>query len=441
VITGLGTVTGLGIGADPLWEGLLAGRTGIDRLGAFNPEGFDCEFAAEVRDFKTKDYVPKKYRKATKVMARDIELAVAAAQLAVQDAGLVTRGTDPDAEPTYPPPRCGAQIGAGIIAAEANELTEALAQAVDEQGRFSLKLWGETGMHNLTPLWLLKYLPNMLACHVTIIHDCQGPSNTVTCGEASSLLSIGESTRVIERDDADCCFTGGTESKINLLHLMRQQLLGKTAHAKDNAEPGAIVRPFDADESYGGGSVIGEGGGILLIEAEETARHRGATPYARILGFGSSIAPYIDPESGALAAGPARDGRAIRWAIENALEDAGIEAEAIDAVVPTGLGVKGWDEAEHAALGDVFGERLASLPLVTTKPFVGNCGAGCGGVDLAVAALCLKHGMLPARLHAGTPRPGLDVGPAPAREAKLEHVLVFSASECGESVAIVLKTC
>ncbi len=439
MITGLGTVTGLGIGAEALWEGLLAGRTGIGPISAFNPEGFDCQFAAEVRDFNTKDFVPKKYRKATKVMARDIELAVGAAMLAVQDAGLVTRGTDPDAPPTYPPARCGAQIGAGIIAAEANELTEALEKAVDDTGRFSLKLWGEAGMNHLTPLWLLKYLPNMLACHVTIIHDCQGPSNTITCGEASSLLSIGESTRVIERGDADVCFTGGAESKVNLLHLMRQHLLGKLAAARNGATPEAIVRPFDADDAHAGGCVIGEGGGILLIEAHETAARRGARAYAEIIGFGSSIAPHVDPETGALAAGPARDGQAIQWAIENALEDAGIGAERIDAIVPTGLGVKAWDRAEKTALRTVFGERLANLPLVTTKPAVGNCGAGCGGVDLAVAALCLKHGKLPARLHAGTPTRGLDAGAAPARGAALTHMLVFSASECGECVAIVLK--
>jgi 3-oxoacyl-[acyl-carrier-protein] synthase II len=385
--------------------------------------------------------VPKKHRKATKVMARDIDLAVGAAHLAVRDAGLLTRGTDAEDSPTYPPNRCGAQIGAGIIAAEADELTEALAKAVDEQGRFSLKLWGESGMQNLTPLWLLKYLPNMLACHVTIIHDCQGPSNTITCGEASSLLCIGESTRVIERGDADMCFTGGAESKINLLHMMRQQLLGKLAPARGEVEPTSIVRPYDDDPTWPGGCVIGEGGGILIIEAQDTARRRGAQPYARISGFGSAIASHVDPDTGALAVGPARDGRAIRWAIENALEDAGIGAERIDAVVPTGLGICGWDEAEHRAMQAVFGEKLARTPLITTKPFVGNCGAGCGGVDLAVAALCLRHGMLPARLHAGKPMPGLDVGPAEARKADLEHVLVFSASECGESVAIVLKKC
>jgi 3-oxoacyl-[acyl-carrier-protein] synthase II len=441
VITGLGVVTAQGLGVEALWEGLLAGRTGIDRIQALNPGGFDCQYAAEVRDFKTKDFVPKKHRKSTKVMARDIELAVGAAMLAVRDADLVTRGTDPDATPTYPPPRCGAQIGAGIIAADANELTEALVKAADEEGHFSLKLWGKAGMSSLTPLWLLKYLPNMLACHVTIIHDCQGPSNTITCGEASSLLCIGESTRVIGRGDADLCFTGGAESKVNLLHLMRQQLLGKMAVTADGVDPAAIVRPYDADDSSPGGGVVGEGGGILIIEAKDTAAARGATPYAEIVGFGSSIAPHIDPESGALAGGPARDGRAVRWAIENALQDAGVSADQIDAIVPTGLGIRVWDRAEEQALQDVFGERLPTLPLVTTKPFVGNCGAGCGGVDLAVAALCLKHGRLPARLHGGTPQPGLDVGPAPARDAALDYVLVFSASECGECVAIVLKKC
>ncbi|MCK4872477.1 MAG: hypothetical protein KAS72_07105 [Phycisphaerales bacterium] len=439
VITGLGTVTGLGVGADALWAGLLSGTSAIAPIQSLDPDGFACGHAAEVRDFRARDYVPKRHRKAVKVMARDIELAVGAAMTAVLDAGLVTRGTDPDGEPTYDPARCGAQIGAGIIAAEVNELTDALRRARPENGEFSLKLWGETGMSHLTPLWLLKYLPNMLACHVTIIHDCHGPSNTITCGEASALLSIGESVRVIERGDADLCFSGGSESKLNLLHMLRQEFRGKVARTFADLDGGAVVRPFDADPSYPGGGAIGEGGGIVIVEAQETAAKRGARVYAEVVGFGSSIASHIDPETGALTSGPARDGRGIRWAIENALRDADLTPADIDAIVPTGLGVRVWDQAEAQAMRDVFGDRLPDIPLVTTKPFVGNCGAGCGGIDAAVAALCLHHQTLPPRLHAGEPMEGLDVGPAGQRDAVLTNVLCFTASECGESVALVLR--
>jgi 3-oxoacyl-[acyl-carrier-protein] synthase II len=191
VITGLGPVTCFGVGAEPLWSAMLEPRTGIRRIQRFNPDGFDCRYAGELDDVQLniKQIVPKSYRKATKVMCRDIELAVAGADAAVRDAGLVTKATDPDAQPTYPPHRVGCQIGAGLIAADVDELTAALVSSRSENGAVDLADWGANGMQNLTPLWLLKYLPNMLACHVTIIHDCQGPSNTITAASARPLRS------------------------------------------------------------------------------------------------------------------------------------------------------------------------------------------------------------------------------------------------------------
>jgi 3-oxoacyl-[acyl-carrier-protein] synthase II len=440
VVTGLGLISGLGIGVEAFWEELKAGRSGIRPVQAFDASAFRCQFAAETPAFKAKDFVPKKQRKATKVMARDIELAVAAAMLAVRDAGVVTVGSDPDGEPTHAPSRCGAQIGAGVIAAEVNELTEALNDAREPDGTFTLKLWGERGMGGLTPLWLLKYLPNMLACHVTIAHDCRGPSNTITCGEASALLSIGESMRVIERGDADLCFSGGAESKVNLLHMMRQEFLGKTAAAADAGIDGAtLVRPFNAEADDRDGGVIGEGGGIVIVESKDAAARRNAKPYVELIGFGSSIASHIDPETGALWSGPARDGRGIRAAVENALDDAGLSAGDIDLIVPNGSGIHAWDQAELAALQAVFDGRLADVPMATTRPFIGNCGAGTGGFDLAVAALALKHQHLPGRLHGGTPVDGLQVGAAAAGDRSMATALVVSVSECGESVAVVAR--
>src|SRR5688572_645410 len=212
VITGLGAVSALGMGVGPLWEGLCAGRSALKRITRFDPSGFPCRLAGEATAFASaRDQVPKSYRKAVKVMARDIELAVAAAKGAVEDAGLTTRGTLPEdsTDPTtYPPSRMGCHIGAGLIAAETDELTMALVTSTDTSGKFDPKAWGNAAggqgaLNNLQPLWLLKYLPNMLACHVTIIHGAEGPSNTITCAEASGLLSIGESVRVIQRGDAD----------------------------------------------------------------------------------------------------------------------------------------------------------------------------------------------------------------------------------------------
>ncbi|MEC9234600.1 MAG: beta-ketoacyl synthase N-terminal-like domain-containing protein [Planctomycetota bacterium] len=266
LITGSGPITAFGLGIEPLWEAVLEGRTGIRAIERFDASDFAVPFAGVLpRDgFDVRKIVPKSYRKATKVMARDTELAVGAAAVAVSDAGLLTRASEPESEPTYPPARTGCHIGAGLIAADVDELTLATSTSTTADGEFDIADWGENGMGNLTPLWLLKYLPNMLACHVTIIHDCQGPSNTITCAEASSGLSLGESRRVISRGHADLCLSGGAESKINPMGMLRQQFAGRLAEVGPDVDPARIVRPYASDAA---GGVLGEGGGILVLEA------------------------------------------------------------------------------------------------------------------------------------------------------------------------------
>ncbi|MBK7403183.1 MAG: hypothetical protein IPJ41_00775 [Phycisphaerales bacterium] len=443
VITGLGTVCAPGVGVKALWDALLEGRSGLGPIHAFDASGFRCRLGGEVRDFSARDFVPKHYRKAVKVMARDVEIAVGAALLAAQDAALSTRAAGDEAAPTtYPGERVGCQIGAGLIAAETDELAMAAATAVDADGRFSTKLWGDVaeaggggGMNNLQPLWMLKYLPNMLACHVTIIHGCEGPSNTITCAEASGLLSMGESLRVIQRGAADACFTGGSESKLNLMGMMRLELAGRLASTGETRDSAAVVRPFDP---LAPGTVLGEGGGVLILEESQAARARGANIYAEVLGFGAAHGPppfdVIDPAPGA----GETPGDGLRWAITSALADSGLSAGDIDAIVPTGAGVVGADAIEADALRTVFGDRLERIPLVTIRGVVGDCQAGNGALQAAVAALCVREQKLPARLHAGSPAPGLNAGAAPARDAVLRRVLVCSTSLAGQNAAVVL---
>src|ERR1043165_5771458 len=400
VITGLGTVSGLGVGIGPLWDGLVAGRSALRPISLFDASGFRTRLGSEVSGFSgAKDFVPKGYRKAVKVMARDIELAVAAAKLAVEDAGLVTRGTLPEGStdaPTYPAPRMGCHIGAGLISAEVDELTMAMATArVPTEGRdtVDLRAWGNAeggagAMNNLPPLWLLKYLPNMLACHVTIIHGAEGPSNTITCAEASGLLSIGESVRVIQRGDADLCFTGGAESPLNFVRLTRMDITGRTAPTPADATDGsAFVRPYD-DAATGG--LLGEGGGILIVESPETAPARKARIYAEVAGYGAAQSgPPRDGWTG-VDEGPELD-EGFRFAIENALEDAGLEPDAIDAIVPHAAGIPYYDRGEAGALRAVFGSRLGKIPLITLTPALGDCLASSGGLATAVAAKCLAE--------------------------------------------------
>jgi 3-oxoacyl-[acyl-carrier-protein] synthase II len=432
VITGLGTVCGHGVGVEALWLGACEGRSAVGRIGSFDPSGFRSRIASEIKDFKISQYVPKSYRKATKVMARDIELAVAAADQAVRDAGLMTPGIDAEQPRSYPGPRNGAHIGAGLIAAELNELVEALATSRDGKGAFDIHHWGREGIQHLTPLWLLKYLPNMLACHVTIVHDAQGPSNTITCGEASSGLSIGESMRVIQRGAADVCFSGGAESKVNPMAFYRQQLTGRLVES-DGQDAGRAVRPFDRGAS---GTALGEGGGIIILEALDTAEPRGAKIYAELVGFGASHTVY--PQAHGFDPDPA--GRGIASAIRAAMRDAEITPGDVELIVPSGCAIPAWDRAEAAALRTVFGQRLPGVPIVSVKPLVGNCGAGAGAIDVAVAARALATQTIPARVNCDDPiDAALNCRTAPSAAAPLRHALVFTTSLGGQNVALVLR--
>ena len=432
VITGLGPVSAHGLGIDPLWSALCEGRSALARIGPFDASGLRPACGAELPEsFDVRELVPKSYRKATKVMARDIEIAVGGALHAVTDAGLRTRGTDPDAAPTVAPDRVGCQIGAGLIAADLDELTAALATARDGDGRFDAAQWGQQGMQELTPLWLLKYLPNMLACHVTIIHDCQGPSNTITCNEASSGLSIAESQRVIERGAADVCLSGGADTKLNPMAYLRQELAGRLALCTIDENPATKIKPFDPSSS---GALVGEGGGILVLEAEDTAKARGARIHARLSGTGASQS-WCDDTVGLV---PDPSGESLADAIEAALRDAGVTAAEMDAVIPYGCGVPALDALEANAPARVWGDALPSKPIVTLAASIGATVAGFGTIAVSGAVKCLAEQRLPARLNsADTGRLAASAAPSEARA--LRHVLVCTPSLGGQNSAVVVS--
>lgn len=464
LVTGIGAVTAYGVGFDRAWDALCAGRHALARIARLNPDGFACKVGAEVPDFSAKDHVPKSYRKAVKVMARDSELAVAAAKLAVEDARLITRGSDdPAASSTYSPDRLGCHIGAGLIAAETDELTSALATATappaapapnsSSRPIFDLRRWGTIdpadgtptgGMGNLQPLWMLKYLPNMLACHVTIIHGAEGPSNTITCAEASGLLSIGESARVIERGDADACFSGGAESKLSLMGLLRMSLAGRLTPIDDITPDHFPVSPFAPNAA---GTVPGEAGGIVLLEDAASATARNARPYARIVGFGAaqSPAPCVPPlprdDPGTPNAGLAL---AIRAALRDAHRASGITPDHIDLIVPQACGVAALDAAEARALVDALGPRAAQHALLLPlTPFLGDCSAGNGGLQVAFAARALRDQFAPglpdSLVRSALPSTlGLNLAPRASAPARLRAALVCSSSQGGQNAALVL---
>jgi 3-oxoacyl-[acyl-carrier-protein] synthase II len=449
VITGLGPVCSIGVGIEPFWEALLEGRSALSPIEAFDASGYRAKLAGEVREIKIRDFVPKSYRKATKVMARDTELAVIAAKLAAGDAGLVTRGSE-DADEGFAPDltRVGCQIGAGLIAADTEELSRAVVSAKDDDGAFSMEKWGTestdrvegaSGMNNLPPLWLLKYLPNMLACHVTIIHGLEGPSNTIMGAEASAILSIGESTRVIERGSADMCFTGGAESRLNPLGLLRWDYSGRLADTGEAENGSQITRPF-APDSLGG--VIGEAGGMIVIENETHAQDRNATIYATISGFSAAQTPpagLLGLNHGDEPEPDSPIDRGLEAAIESALADAQISPDQIDLIIPLGLGVANLDAMEIGALHEIFADRLRKIPLLPVAHLVGNTMAGHGGLLASAGAKCIAEQSLPPHLMIEPQTGGFKAQSHPSRAHIIEHVLVCSGSLGGQTGALVLS--
>jgi 3-oxoacyl-[acyl-carrier-protein] synthase II len=436
VITGLGPVSPIGAGVSDFWNALLEGKNAVRRLASFDPSRFDSQIGGEIDGCTINDAVPKTYRKAGKIMARDIVLAVVAAHKAVSDAGLITkclidRGDNPG--PTnLDSTRFGANIGAGLICADLPELAEALCSA-REGDKLSLAKWGTEGMNNLTPLWLLKFLPNMLACHVTIVHDCQGPSNTITCGEASSHLAIGEGFRTIQRGVADVCICGGAESKDNPMAVLRQSLAARLSRQNDN--PATACRPFGRDRD---GTVVSEGGGLVILEELEHAKKRGARIYAELTGFGASndaalpVQPYTPPA----------DGHGILLAAKKALRDARVNASEIDLVSAFACGLPAHDASEAAAIRSLLGDKAGKTPVLAIKGGLGNNGAGSGAIDLIATILTIANRTIPPTVNGELADPSLGTKFVTGKPVDANVGCAISLSYAlggGQNAALVLR--
>jgi 3-oxoacyl-[acyl-carrier-protein] synthase II len=429
VITGLGVTSAAGTGSREFWQTLVDGEKRLARNALFDPAGFHCQAAGQIENLSARKVVPKSYRKATKVMARDIEAAVVAADLAFKDAGIATRADGDDAM-SVQAGRLGCNIGAGLICCELDELGQAAKTSVTD-GKFDLKTWGESGMNNLTPLWLLKYLPNMLSCHVTIIHGAEGPSNCITCGATSGILSVAEAARWISRDAADVAIAGGAEAKLTPLGVLRQSLLGRLC-TDSNDNPESACRPFDATHS---GTVMGEGGGLLIVEDAQRAADRGAEVYAEFAGFGAACDPnginVTEANCGSLDI-----------AVAKAIADAGITPDDIDLIVAQGTGVAGEDRCEAEAWEKVFADKLPGIPAMAITGTTGTMFAGQSGVTLVAAALAMQHQTVAPTVNFTTPDEGCRLSlSGEARECEIKYAVVGAFSVGGQSAACVLKRC
>jgi 3-oxoacyl-[acyl-carrier-protein] synthase II len=414
VLTGIGVMTPLGQSPAAYWDNLRQGRSGIRAISAFDPAGLPVRIAAEVRDFDAKKHVTKENRKQLKVMARAIQFAVAAAQSALDDGKVDKSKLDPT--------RFGVEFGAGLLASELPELAPAAVESLSPTpGHVDLPKWGAKGIPVIQPLWMLKYLPNMLACHVSVLHDAQGPSNTITEGDAASLLALGEAFRIIRRDQGDFFLAGGGDSKINPLSMIRQGMFGHLS--RRNETPEQACRPFDRERD---GLVIGEGAAVVIAEELEHARRRGAVVYGEMVGFGSAF------DRGVRGKGMARAMRA-------AMSQAGVSADAIDHVNAHGLGSPRFDAAEAAAITEVFG--AGAVPVWAVKSAIGSLGAGAGVAELAASLLAMKHGEVPATLNYQSPDPACPVAVTrtPFRVAK-PYFLKLGFTEMGQCAAVVIRS-
>ena len=428
VVTGLGAISPLGMTVGDMWSGLCAGRCGIRRITAFDPVGFSCKLAGQVLDFKIQQYVPKTYRKATKLMSRDIELAVIAADEALKSSGLITKGVDPE-RVNINPQRVAINLGAGLISCDLVELAPAVAASVTD-GRFDIRRWGKEGLELVTPLWLLKYLPNMLACHIGIIHDIQGPSNTITCAEAGAHLAIGEAAQIIARGDSDIALAGGAEAKVNPIIMIRQCLL-KRATNENNDEPASACRPFDADAK---GSVFGEAAGMVVLENIENARNRDANIYAEVVGIGASnnINPayeHLEP-----------DGYGLQLAIEKAMADAQIQPKDLDLIIPHGTGIAADDLAEAKAIESALGEAATNIPVLPTKSMLSNTGAASGALDVIATVCAMADGRIPAAKNFDKKAAGCNLNiVSQEQQTNIGYALCCSYTYGGQTAALVLK--
>jgi 3-oxoacyl-[acyl-carrier-protein] synthase II len=411
VITGLGVVSPIGIGVEPFWASLCAGRSGIRPLPLYDDPTLPARVGGAVADFDPKQYV--RPRKSLKVMSRDIQLGFAAADMACADAGLREGLLDPE--------RLGVILGADIIFCDLDEIASTYRNCIVD-GRFDFCRWGQAFPAELFPLWMLKYLPNMPACHVGIAQDARGPNNTVTIGDVSTLSAISEAARVLDRGQADAMIAGGVGGKIHPALWPRSLVTRQTTHGGD---PAAACRPFDALRN---GLVSGEGAGTLILETRRHAQARGAQIRARMLGYAAAFEPRRN--------GQPCQGSAIRRAIVAALGAAGLRPDGLGFVAAHGLSTVDSDRIEAQAIRDTLGD----VPVTALKCYFGYLGAASGALEAVLSVLALRSGQVPATLNYEHPDPECPVNVIRGQPLSLSRstALILSHSPHGQAVAVVL---
>ena len=412
VLTGFGVLSPIGSTPDAFWDALVAGTCGVRQITLLDASALPCHIAGEVPNFSAKAAIDKSYRRSLNAMARTVELGVIGAQLGLANAGL--------AKGTVPANRIGIEFASLMGATDLNDMAAAAKLASPDGETIDFAVWGAKGLPEITPLWMLKYLPNMPACHATILYDIQGPSNTQIPGDTSGLVALAEAARIIRRGTADVMVVGSSEGRLNPITLSRYNLFLQLS--KRNDDPTHAVRPFDATRD---GTVSGEGAAVFTLEDLDHARGRGATVLGELVGWASGV------DRGKKGPGLAR-------VIRTALTAAGIQPSDVDHVNAHGTGTTAGDAFEARGIAEVFGR---DVPVFAPLSRFGNLGAASALMELACSVLALGKGVLPGtlnhtepaadcpvRVHTGEPRP-----------VAKPYVLKVTYTNLGQCAAAVVK--
>jgi len=427
VVTGIGVIGPLGNTKEALWDALSARHSGVRRQDQF-PEGDSplpfaapaVEFDGKIEAFGALEKDTKKViRKALKVMCRESQMGVAAAQRALADAGL-TRGS-------FDPERGGITCGSDYMLTVPEEFNDGVLECLDPEGRFEFPRWATHGMPKMPPLWLLKYLPNMPASHLAIFNDLRGPNNSLTLREAASLAAVGEAFQTIRRGSADVMLAGATGTRLHpmkAVHSLQQEEI-----ARGSVDPAQASRPFDLKRT---GMVLGEGAGAVILEELSHAEARGATIYGEVVGTATS--------SAADRRRVARRDRAMANAMRTAVELGGLRPDEVGHVHAHGLSTRSADVEETRAIGEVFAERARPVPVTAAKSYFGNLGAGGGMIELACSLLALWQGRLFPTLNYETPDPDCPLWVVTADDATPgESFLTLNVTPQGQAAAVAVR--
>ena len=404
VVTGVGAVTPVGTGKEEMWKNIKAGVCGIDKITKFDVSEYDCQIAAEVKDFDPSLYMDKKEAKRMDLF---VQYAVAGAKMAVEDAGL-----DMEKEETT---RVGCMIGSGI---------GGIATLCEQHKRLT-----ERGPGKVSPFMIPMMISNMAVGQVGIHFNCKGVNLTTVSACASGTDAIGQAFLAIQRGDAEVMLTGGSEATI--VDLSLAGFSSMKALSTRNDDPKGACSPFDAERD---GFVMGEGSGILVLEELEHAKARGAHIIAEVVGYGSTNDAYHMTT-------PAPEGEGGARCMAAALKSAGIQPEDVDYINAHGTSTPYNDKYETAAIKTVFGDHAYKLAVSSTKSMTGHMLGAAGGVEGIITALAIEEGFLPATINYKNPDPecDLDYVVNEGRQAEIRYAVSNSLGFGGHNASIVLK--